>query len=93
MTRRLARLAALAALVGMLAVPAAALAADPSPSAPPANARAWQAHLDLMRAMGPNVGSHISDCVTMHGSMAGLLGANGMMVEGMAGMMAGEARP
>jgi len=81
------------ALALAAAVPAAAVAASPEPGAPPADVQDWQEHLDHMRAMGSDPGSHISDCVAMHGSMAGLLGPNGMMVQGMAGMMGGEGRP
>jgi hypothetical protein len=70
----------------MLALPGATLAGEPPASAPPAAVVAWQEHLDHMRAMGPNLGAHVRDCVAMHGSMAGLLGPNGMMVQGKAGM-------
>jgi len=88
-TRRPARLAAALAAAAMLALPGATLAVEPT--APPATVIAWQEHLDHMRAMGPNLGTHVRACVAMHGSMAGLLGPDGMMVEGMGGMM-GEGR-
>jgi hypothetical protein len=81
MQARLIRLAGTVALATVLAFPTMALAADPT--APAASVTAWQAHLDLMRAMGPTLGAHVKDCVAMHGSVAR------MMVEGMAGMMDG----
>lgn len=87
MTRRFTRLAAAAALVAALALPATAVAADPSPAAPPPSVAAWQAHLAHMRTMGSNLGAHISGCVEAHGSVAGMLGPNGSMVEMMAGGM------
>lgn len=87
MTRRFTRLAAAAALASALALPATAVAADPSPTAPPPSVVAWQAHLEHMRTMGPNLGAHVADCVALHGSMAGMLGPNGSMVEMMAGGM------
>jgi len=93
MTRPAARLAAAVALAAVLALPGAALAVEPTSSAPPAPTIAWHEHLDHMRAMGPNLGAHVRDCVAMHGSMAGLMGPNGMMVQGMGGMMDGTARP
>jgi hypothetical protein len=79
-TRRPARLAAGVALAAALALPGASLAAGPAPIAPPADVVTWQEHLDHMRTMGPNLGSHVRDCIAMHGSMAGLLGPNGLMV-------------
>ena len=93
MTRRPARLAAAVALAATLALPGATMAAEPTPSAPPAPVIAWQEHLDHMRAMGPNLGAHVRDCVAMHGSMAGLLGPNGMMVQGKGTMMGGTTQP
>ncbi len=96
MTRRPARLAAAVALAAVLALPGATLAAEPTPSAPPAPVIAWQEHLEHMRTMGPkgpNLGAHVRDCVAMHGSMAGLLGPNGMMVRGMGNMMGGATQP
>jgi hypothetical protein len=90
-TRRPFRLAATIAVAGMLALPAATLAADPALTAPPATVVAWQEHLAHMRTMGPNLGAHVGDCIGMHGSMAGQLGPNGMMVQGMGAMM-GEGR-
>ncbi len=77
----------------MIALPGATFAADPAAGAPPAAVVAWQEHLAHMRAMGPNLGAHITDCIEMHGSMDGLLGPNGMMVLGMDGMMGGEGQP
>ncbi len=93
MIRRPARLAAAVALAAVLALPGAALAVEPTPSAPPASVITWQEHLDYMRAMGPNLGAHVRDCVAMHGSMAGLMGLRGMMVQGMGGMMGGTTQP
>lgn len=93
MTRRPTRLAAAVALAAMLALPGATLAVEPTPSAPPAPVIAWQEHLDHMRTMDPNLGAHVRGCVAMHGSMAGLLGPNGMMVQGMGGMMGGAPQP
>jgi len=91
--RRPARLAAALAVAAMLSLPGAMLAVESTPSAPPADVVAWQEHLDHMRAMGPNLGAHVRACVAMHGSMAGLLGPNGMMVQGMGGMMGATTRP
>ena len=91
MTRRPTRLATAVALAAMLALPGATLAVEPTPSAPPESVIVWQEHLDHMRAMGPNMGAHVRDCVAMHGSMAGLMGSNGMMVQEMGGMM-GEGK-
>jgi hypothetical protein len=85
---RIARLAGGLALAAVLAVPGSALAADPTPAAPPANVTEWQAHLEHMRSMGGSLGEHVVDCVEMHGSLAGLFGPNGSMVEMMAGGMA-----
>ena len=97
MTPRPARLAAAVALAAVLALPGATLAAEPTPSAPPAPVIAWQKHLEHMRTMGPNLGAHVRDCVrdcvAMHGSMAGLLGPNGMMVRGMGNMMGVATQP
>jgi hypothetical protein len=81
MKPRIARLAATLALGAALAAPGMALAADPAPAAPPADVQTWQAHLDGMRAMGPGLGAHVRDCVAMHGSLKGLFGPNGMMVQ------------
>ena len=93
MTRRPASLAAAVALAAVLALPGATLAAEPTPSAPPAPVIAWQEHLEHMRTMGQNLGAHVRDCVAMHGSMAGLMGPNGMMAEGMGGMMSRTTQP
>jgi hypothetical protein len=79
-THRPARIIAAVAVATALALPAATVAARPAMAAPPADVIAWQEHLDHMRAMGPNLGAHVRDCVAKHGSMAGLLGPNGMMV-------------
>jgi hypothetical protein len=89
--RTLTRLAATAALASSLALPGAAFAAAPAPAAPPTDVQAWQAHLASMRAMGPNLGEHVTDCIATHGSMAGMFGPNGMMVQGMSSMMSGTA--
>jgi len=91
MIRRPARLAGALAVAAMLALPGATLATEPAASAPPAAVIAWQEHRDHMQAMGPNLGTHVRDCVAMHGSMAGQLGPNGMMAQGMGGMM-GEGK-
>ena len=88
-TRSVARLVASAALVGSLALPGAAFAADPAPTAPPTEVQAWQAHLTSMRAMGPNLGAHVTDCIATHGSIAGMFGPNGTMVQGMSSTMSG----
>lgn len=77
---RTTRLACAAGLIAALALPGAALAADPG--APPAPVVAWQTHLAYLQAMGPNLGAHVTDCIATHGSMAGLFGPNGAMVEG-----------
>ena len=42
-----------------------------------------------MRAMGPNLGAHVTDCIATHGSMAGMFGPNGTMVQGMSSTMSG----
>jgi hypothetical protein len=84
---RIARLASSLALAAVLAVPGSALAADSNPAAPPANVAEWQAHLVHMRSMGGNLGEHVRDCVEMHGSLAGMFGPDGSMVEMMAGEM------
>ena len=87
MNHRIARLAS-AALIGVaLSFPVAALAADPAPVGPPAAVADWQAHLDHMRSMDDNLGRHVRGCIEMHGSMAGLFGPNGSMVEMMDGGM------
>ena len=91
MIRRPARLAGTLAVAAMLALPGATLATEPAASAPPAAVIAWQEHRDHMQAMGPNLGTHVRDCIAMHGSMADLLGPNGRMVQGMAAMM-GEGK-
>ena len=92
MPPRFARLATAIALTGILMLPNVAMAGKPPSNAPPAPVVTWQQHLDDMRAMGPNLGAHVRDSVAMHGSMAGMMGPNGMMAEGMAAMMT-ESRP
>ena len=87
MNHRFARLASAALIGAALALPGAAFAATPEPVAPPATAADWQAHLDHMRSMGGNLGSHVRGCIEVHGSMAGLLGPNGSMAEMMDGGM------
>ena len=91
MIRRPTRFASALAVAAMLTLPGATLAEEAAASAPPAAVLAWQEHLDDMRALGPNLGAHVTDCVSMHGSMADLLGPNGRMVQGMAAMM-GEGK-
>ncbi len=75
MIRRPTRFATALAVAAMLALPGATLAGEPAASAPPAAVIAWQEHLDHMQAMGPNPGTHVRDCIAMHGSMAGQLGS------------------
>ena len=87
MKTRSARLAAAALLAVAFVIPGAALAADPDPAAPPAPVTEWQEHLDHMRAMDGNLGTHVQGCIEQHGSMAGLFGPNGAMVEMMSGGM------
>lgn len=96
MPPRLARLATAIALTAVLVLPSVAMAGEPPTSTPPGSVMMWQQHLDHMRAIGPNLGAHVRDCVAMHGSMAGMMGPNGMMAEGMAEGMAAmmaESRP
>ncbi len=90
MNARIARLAA--ALGAALALPAATSAADPAPTAPSSDVAGWQARLDLMGAMGPNLGIHLSECIEVHGSLAGQLGPNGSMLGMMGSMMGGQTR-
>ena len=92
MPPRRARLATTIALTGILMLPSVTMAGEPPTSTPPGSVMTWQQHLDHMRAMGPNLGAHVRDSVAMHGSMAGMMGPNGMMAESMAAMMA-ESRP
>jgi len=87
MNRRIVRLASAAVIGAALALPGAVFAADPEPVAPPAAVADWQAHLEHMRSMDGNLGSHVRGCIEMHGSMAGLFGPNGSMVEMMDGGM------
>lgn len=87
MTTRFARLASAALVAAAFVAPVPALAADPGPAAPPTAVVEWQDHLDHMRSMHGNLGVHVRDCVAMHGSMAGLFGPNGSMVEMMGGGM------
>lgn len=89
---RIARLAAVAALGATLALPAATAAADPALTAPPVDVQSWQAHLQMMRSMDPNLGAHVRGCIEMHGSLASQLGPNGAMLEMMGAMMGGPAR-
>ena len=92
MHARIARLAAAVALGTVLTLPAATSAADPAPTAPPFDAEAWQAHLEIMRTMGPNLGTHLSECIELHGSLAGQAGPSGSMLEMMGSMMGGPTR-
>jgi hypothetical protein len=88
MNHRIARFASAAVIGAALVLPGAAFAADPEPVAHPAAVADWQAHLDHMRSMDGTMGSHVRGCIEMHGSMAGLFGPNGSMVEMMGeGMM------
>lgn len=87
MNHRIARFASAAVIGAALALPGAAFAADPEPVAPPASVADWQAHLDHMRSMDGTLGSHVRGCIASHGSMAGLLGPDGSMVEMMGGGM------
>jgi hypothetical protein len=87
MNHRIARLAAVAAIGAALVLPAAVFAADPAPAAPPAAVTDWQTHLDHMRSMDGNLGGHVRGCIELHGSMAGLFGPSGAMVEMMDGGM------
>jgi hypothetical protein len=84
---RIARLASALALAAALAIPGAVIAADSAPVGPPANVIEWQAHLEHMQSMDGNLGTHVRDCVGAHGSIAGMFGPNGAMVEMMAGGM------
>lgn len=92
MHARIARLAAALALGAVLAAPALAAAADPAPVAAPDDVRAWQAHLEMMQTMGPNLGGHLRECIETHGSLAGQPGPNGWMLDMMASMMGGTTR-
>jgi TRAP-type C4-dicarboxylate transport system substrate-binding protein len=84
---RIARFVSATVITAALVFPGSALAADPTPAGPPAAVSEWQVHLEHMRSMAGNLGTHVSGCVEMHGSMAGQLGPNGSMVEMMAGGM------
>lgn len=81
MTIRPARLAAAIVVTAALALPGATIAAEPPPIAPPADVVTWQEHLGHMRTMAPVLGVHVRDCVARHGSMSGLFGPEGKMVE------------
>jgi hypothetical protein len=83
----LARLAAAAALAATLVLPGSVAAADSSPSAPPPAVVDWQTHLDHMRSMGGPLGLHVSECAAKHGSMAGMFGPDGSMMQVMDGGM------
>jgi len=93
MPPRRARLATAIALAGVLVLPNMSIAGEPETGAPPAPVVTWQEHLEHMRAIGANRGSHVGDCIAEHGSLAGMMGQRGMMVDGMAGMMSEEVRP
>lgn len=73
------------AVAAALLVPGVVAAADPV--APPAPVVDWQIHLAHMQAMPGAFGGHISECVGLHGSAAGLLGPNGRMVDMMGEMV------
>jgi hypothetical protein len=85
---RIARLTAAAVVVAALALPAMAAAADPDPVGTPPAVIDWQVHLDHMRSMDGTPGDHVAACAVVHGSMGGMFGPNGSMVEMMGeGMM------
>jgi hypothetical protein len=85
---RIARLTAAAVVVAALALPAMAAAADPDPVGTPPAVIDWQVHLDHMRSMDGTPGDHVAACAEVHGSMGGMFGPNGSMVEMMGeGMM------
>jgi hypothetical protein len=81
------RPALILAAAAALLVPGAAVAGGSDPVAPPAPVVDWQTHLAHMQAMPAPFGAHIADCVAMHGSLAGKLGPNGVMVEMMGEMV------
>ena len=91
-TRSVARLVGAAALAGALVLPGTVVAADPVPQAPSAYFQAWQEQLAQMRASGSNLSAHVTDCVAMHGSTAGMLGPHGTLAGGTSGMMSGTTR-
>ena len=91
-TRSVARLVGAAALAGALILPGTVVAADPVPQAPSAYFQASQEQLAQMRATGANLSAHVTDCVAMHGSTAGMLGPNGMVAGGTSGMTSGTTR-
>lgn len=85
---RVLRVAGAAALATFLVLPASAGAVGPTPVAPPTPVVDWQTHLAHMRSMGDGAfGAHVQDCAAVHGSMGGLLGPTGTMVEMMGAMM------
>ena len=87
MNVRVARLTAAAVAAAALALPAMAAAADPDPLGPPPAVIDWQVHLDHMRSMDGAPGDHVAACAEVHGSMGGMLGPSGSMVEMMGGGM------
>jgi hypothetical protein len=84
LNHRISRLVSAALIGAALALPGSTFAGDPTPAGPPAAVGDWQAHLDHMRSMDGNLGTHGS-CTATHGSMAGLFGQNGAL----GGMMDG----
>lgn len=91
-TRTFARFVGAAALASALVLPGTVVAADPAPLAPSAYFQAWQEQLAEMRASGSNLGAHVTDCIAMHGSMAGMPGPNGLPAGGMSGLTSGTTR-
>jgi hypothetical protein len=91
-TRSVARLVGAAALASALILPGTVVAADPAPQAPSAYFQAWQEQLAQMRATGSNLSAHVTDCIAMHGSTAGMLGPNGTVAGRTSGMMPGTTR-
>ena len=87
MNVRIVRLTAAALVLAALALPAMAAAADPDPLGPPPAVIDWQVHLDHMRSMDGTLGDHFAACAAVHGSMSGMFGPNGSMVEMMGGGM------
>jgi len=91
-TRTFARFVGAAALASALVLPGTVVATDPAPFAPSAYFQAWQEQLAQMRATGSNLSAHVTDCVAMHGSTAGMLGPHGTLAGGTSGMMSGTTR-
>ena len=90
-TRTFARFVGAAALASALVLPGTVVAGDPVPQAPSAYFQAWQEQLAQMRASGSNLSAHVTDCVAMHGSTAGM-SPNGLVAGGTSGMTSGTTR-